>query len=132
MAIEDQVFGFVSRHPGRLLPLLAVEAGYHAAGVMEIWLTATLIVGAPIGLITAFVLECVNRTITIAFQFVPMWLGVDEAGTAAVTTALHLGPAAGVGLALVRKARVVVWTALGLSLLFASRWRARLRRSANG
>jgi hypothetical protein len=125
MAIEDQVFSFASRHPGRLPSLLALEAAYHAAGVIEIWLALTLIVGGPIGFLTAFVLEFVNRTITIAFQFVPMWLGVDEAGTAAVTTALHLGGAAGVGLALVRKARVVVWTGFGLGLFFMSRSWAR-------
>jgi hypothetical protein len=120
-AIEDQVFGFTSRHPGRVPSLLALEMAYHAAGVMEIWLTLTLIVGGPIGFVTAFVLEFVNRSITIAFQFVPMWLGVDEAGTGIVTTALHLGAAAGVGLALVRKARVVVWTGFGLGLFFMSR-----------
>jgi hypothetical protein len=120
-AIEDQVFGFASRHPGRLPSLLALEAAYHVAGVVEIWLTVTLITGAPIAFITAFVLEFVNRTITIAFQFVPMWLGVDEAGTGAVATALHLGGATGVGLALVRKARVMVWTGLGLGLFFISR-----------
>jgi len=119
--IEDQVFGFASRHPGRLPSLLALEAAYHVAGVMEIWLTVTLISGGAIAFITAFVLEFVNRTITIAFQFVPMWLGVDEAGTGAVATALHLGGATGVGLALVRKARMVVWTGLGLGLFFMSR-----------
>ena len=98
-----------------------MEAAYHVAGVMEIWLTVTLITGGPIGFITAFVLEFVNRTITIAFQFVPLWLGVDEAGTGVVTTALHLGGATGVGFALVRKARVVVRTGLGLGLFFMSR-----------
>jgi lysylphosphatidylglycerol synthase-like protein len=120
-AIEDQVFGFASRHPGRLPSLFALEAAYHVAGVIEIWLTVTLINGGPIAFITAFVLEFVNRTITIAFQFVPMWLGVDEAGTGAVAAALHLGGATGVGLALVRKARVAVWTGLGLGLFFLSR-----------
>jgi len=120
-AIEDQVFGFASRHSGRLPWLLALEAGYHVAGVMEIWLTVTLISGGPIAFMTAFVLEFINRTITIAFQFVPMWLGVDEAGTGAVATTLHLGGATGVGLALVRKARVLVWTALGLGLFVMSR-----------
>jgi hypothetical protein len=121
MAVEDQVFGFTSRHPGRLPVLLALEAAYHFAGVLEIWLTLALVTGGSLGFVTAFVLEFVNRTITIAFQFVPMWLGVDEAGTGIVTTALHLGAAAGVGLALVRKARVVVWTGFGLGLFFMSR-----------
>jgi hypothetical protein len=120
-AIEDQVFGFTSRHPGRLPSLLALEAAYHIAGVMEIWLTVTLITGRPIGFITAFVLEFVNRTITIAFQFVPMWLGVDEAGTGIVAAALHLGGATGIGLVLVRKARLAVWTGLGLGLFMMSR-----------
>jgi Lysylphosphatidylglycerol synthase TM region len=120
-AIENQVFGFASRHPGRLPSLLALEAAYHLTGVMEIWLTMRLITAEPVGFVTAFVLEFVNRTITIAFQFVPMWLGVDEAGTGAVTTALRLGGAAGVGLALVRKARVVLWTGVGLGLFFMSR-----------
>ena len=119
--IEDQVFGFTSRHPGRLALLLALEAAYHAAGMLEIWLTLALVTGGSIGFVSAFVLEFVNRTITIAFQFVPMWLGVDEAGTGVVTAALQLGAAAGVGLALVRKARVVVWTGLGLGLFFV--WR---------
>jgi hypothetical protein len=122
-AIEDQVFGFTSRHPARVPPLFALEAAYHLAGVLEIWLTLALVTGGSIGLVTAFVLEFVNRTITIAFQFVPLWLGVDEAGTGVVTTALRLGAAAGVGLALVRKARVVVWTGLGLGLFFLSRAR---------
>jgi len=129
MALEDQVFGFTSRHPGRLPALLALEAAYHTAGVLEIWLTLALVTGGSIGFVTAFVLEFVNRTITIAFQFVPMWLGVDEAGTGLVTTALHLGTAAGIELALVRKARVVVWTGLGLGLFFMSRSWARTSSS---
>ncbi len=65
--------------------------------MIEIWVTLALIAGEPIGFITAFVLEVVNRTITIAFQFVPMWLGVDEAGTGAVTRLCAWGapPASG-------------------------------------
>jgi len=48
---------------------------------------------------------------------VPLRLGVDEAGTALVTRALGLGTATGVTLALVRKARVLVWVVCGLLLL---------------
>ena len=46
-----------------------------------------------------------------------MWLGVDEAGTSLATNVLGLGPAAGVSLALARKARVAVWTVIGIALL---------------
>ena len=52
-----------------------------------------------------------------SFQFVPLWLGVDEVGTGLMTNALNLGSPAGVSLALARKGRVVVWTTVGIALL---------------
>jgi hypothetical protein len=113
----DLIFSFVSRRRRALLPLLALELCYHTAAVLETWYAIDLITGARPGPLTAFVLEYVNRSITVAFQFVPMSLGVDEAGTSLATSALGLGSAAGVSLALVRKARIVIWTAIGLGLL---------------
>ena len=113
----DRIVGFVARHPGKVVPLIVLESMYHLAAVAEIWFVLSLITGGPTRLLTAFVLEAVNRTITIAFQFVPMWLGVDEAGTAAVTSAVNLGSAAGISLALVRKTRIVIWTMIGFLLM---------------
>jgi hypothetical protein len=113
----DRIFGFVERRPGAVVPLILLEASYHLAAVAEIWFALGLITGVQPRVMTALVLEAVNRTITTAFQFVPMWLGVDEAGTAMVTSAVNLGSAAGVSLALVRKTRVVAWTAIGFVLL---------------
>jgi Lysylphosphatidylglycerol synthase TM region len=116
----DLIFGFVSRRRRAVLPLLALEFCYHSAAVLETWYVIDLITRARPGLLMAFVLEYVNRSVTVAFQFVPMWLGVDEAGTSLATSALGLGSAAGVSLALVRKARIVIWTAIGLGLLVKS------------
>ena len=89
----DRVVGFVAGHPGKVIPLILLESLYHVAAVAEIWFVLSLITGAQTRVLTAFVLETVNRMIAIAFQFVPMWLGVDEAGTAAVTSAVNLGSA---------------------------------------
>ena len=75
----DLIFGFVSRRRRAVLPLLALELCYHMVAVLETWHAIDLITGARPRLLTAFVLEYVNRSITVAFQFVPMWLGVDEA-----------------------------------------------------
>jgi hypothetical protein len=122
--VEDRVFAFAGVHPERLAPIAALEATYHATAVFEIWLVVALITGTTPSLLTAFVLEYVNRTITVVFQFVPMWLGVDEAGTGLLATVLSLAPATGVSLALVRKARILMWTAIGLALAFARGIRA--------
>jgi multisubunit Na+/H+ antiporter MnhF subunit len=124
-SIEDRVFALTSVHPERLAPIAVLEALYHAAAVFEIWYAVALITGHAPTLLTAFVLEYVNRTITVLFQFVPMWIGVDEAGTGLLTAVLRLGPATGVSLALVRKARILAWTVIGLALAFARSLRAR-------
>jgi len=113
----ERIREFRSRSRKTVLPLVIVEASYQLLAVAEIWYAVGLITGVPPDLLTAFVLEYVNRTITVAFQFVPMWLGVDEAGTSLATSILGLGPAAGVTLALARKARVAVWTAIGIGLI---------------
>ncbi len=118
-AIEDTVFTFAGRHPDRIAPVLALEVGYHLAAIGEVWIVVAAITGTPPSLLTAFVLEYVNRAITIVFQFVPMWLGVDEAASALAATVLHLGAAAGVSVALVRKGRVLGWTLAGLALAAA-------------
>ena len=113
----DRIFDFATRRRSAVLPLVALEVLYHLTAIAEIWFALALITGTPPPVLTAFVLEYVNRTITVVFQFVPMWLGVDEAGTSLATGVLHLGSAPGVSLALVRKARVLVWTAAGIALL---------------
>jgi len=123
-SVEDRVFEFARVHPERLAPIAALEATYHATAVFEIWLVIAVITGAAPTLLTAFVLEYVNRTITVVLQFVPMWIGVDEAGTGLLATVLSLAPATGVSLALVRKARILAWTAIGVALAFARGIRA--------
>jgi hypothetical protein len=115
--IEDRIFAFVGRQPERVLPILALEITFHVAAVLEIWMVLAFVTGSSPAFLMAFVLEYANRTITSVFQFVPMWLGVDEAGTSLMTSALHLGPAVGVSLALVRKGRLLAWTAVGIALL---------------
>jgi hypothetical protein len=85
--------------------------------VAEIYVTLQLLMGEAPSLLTAFLLESVNRVITVVFKVVPLRVGVDEAGTALFTRVLGLGTTVGVTLALVRKARVLVWVIVGLLLL---------------
>ncbi len=115
--IEDRIYGFNERHPGRLWRVLGLDATFHVLGVAEIWLTLALLTGTWHGLLTVFVLEAVNRTITVAFKFVPLRLGVDEAGTEVLTRTLALPTGLGVTMAIVRKARVLTWSAVGVFFL---------------
>jgi hypothetical protein len=114
--LEETVYGFHRRNPGRLWPVLALEGVYHAAGVAEIYVTLAALMG-PTTWLVAFIFETVNRLINVVFKFVPMRLGVDEAGTGVLASVLGFSSTIGVSLALVRKVRVLFWTALGVALL---------------
>jgi Lysylphosphatidylglycerol synthase TM region len=116
--MEDQIYGFYRRHQARFIPILVLEACFHLAGVLEIYVTLSFISPdqAPT-FITAFILESVNRVITMAFKFIPLRLGVDEAGTGKISKVLLFTEATGVTMAIVRKARDVFWSAVGMGLL---------------
>ena len=115
-ALEDRVYGFYSHNQSRILPIMLLEAGYHLSGVAEVYTVLYFFTDHP-SLLTAFVLESVNRVINVVFKFIPLRLGVDEAGSGWMTEALRFGKASGVTLALIRKARIVCWTAVGVALL---------------
>jgi lysylphosphatidylglycerol synthase-like protein len=120
--VEDRVYGFYQRNGSRFLPILLLEACFHLAGVLEIYVSLHFISPQPPTLFTAFILESVNRVITMAFKFVPLRMGVDEAGTGKVSKALQFTEAAGVTLAIVRKGRDLFWAAVGMALLLHRGW----------
>lgn len=116
-AIEQEVFTFAARRRKVMLPLIALELGFHALGVAEKHLTLWLILGGPPPLLSSFIVETADRVITVAFKFVPFQVGVGEAGTGLVTQLLGLGAAPGVTLSIVRKARMGIWSLVGTALL---------------
>jgi hypothetical protein len=87
--------------------------------VAEGYLTIWLISGSRPGVLPAFLFESVNRVITVVFKFVPLRAGIDELGTGQLAEVLAFGMAAGVTLAIVRKARMLFWMAAGVALLLA-------------
>jgi hypothetical protein len=105
---------FVVQEPMRASTIAALQAAYHALGIAETFIALRFLnpEGATWKAAAAF--ELLNRGVTIAFKMVPMRVGVDEASAALMATHLAIGSATGVMLALVRKLRVLFWTALGL------------------
>jgi hypothetical protein len=116
---EERVNTFSARNRRRLAALAAYEAAFHAAGVAEVYVTLALIAPDSVSLMKALVLEAVGRIINILFKFIPMRFGVDEAGNLMLARPLGLPQAGLVALPLVRKARIISWTALGVLLLLA-------------
>ena len=116
-AMAHEVLTFASRRRGVMLPLVALEVGFHALGVVEKHLTLWLILPGPPALLTSFIVETADRLITAGFKFVPFQVGVGEAGTGLITEVLGLGAAPGITLSIVRKARMAVWSLIGTAFL---------------
>lgn len=116
--LEDRIYGFYQSNSSRFFPILLLEACFHLAGVTEIFVTLSFISPdhAPTFL-TAFILESVNRVITVVFKFIPLRMGADEAGTGRVAKVLGFTETIGVTLAIIRKGRDVFWAATGMILL---------------
>jgi hypothetical protein len=92
----------------------ALEAMYHALGCAETYIILGFLAPGTATWRAAAGFELVNRGITLVFKMVPLRVGVDEASAAFIATRLAIAPTTGVMLAVVRKLRVLFWTALGL------------------
>ncbi|HEX6324563.1 MAG TPA: lysylphosphatidylglycerol synthase domain-containing protein [Vicinamibacterales bacterium] len=116
-SMESKAYGYYASAKGRLGRMLAFETLFHVFGVAEVYAVLWMLAGEAPSLLHAFILESAGRVINVLFRFVPMRVGVDESGSKLVALALGLPDATGVLLALSRKLRVLVWTALGVALI---------------
>lgn len=114
---ENQIYGFYRRYPGRFVPIFLMQMIFHALGVFEAWYILAKISDAAPTVYTAFLLESISRAITVVFKLIPFLIGVDEAGAQFVTETLALGAGLGVTLAIIRKGRILFWTALGIVMI---------------
>jgi len=104
-------------YPRRFLPICFFETMYHLLGICEGWYILAKLMSLMPDLQTSFLLESVSRIITIVFKLIPFVIGVDEAGAQFVTETLAIGASIGVTLAVIRKGRILFWTAVGLVLI---------------
>lgn len=115
--IEETVYTLYPRHRTQLVSLALLEFSFHLVAVLEVFLILSVVSHVPTNLLHAFVFEATNRFISFAFRFVPLRVGVDEAGSGMFAELLAVGTATGVTLALIRKGRILVWIAIGVLFL---------------
>ena len=116
--LRNDVARFAAEHPGRVARVFGLQFVFHALAIAEAFVILHWLLGdrSP-SLTQAILFETVNRLTTVLFKFVPFRLGVDEAASGAIAPWLAVTAGAGVTLAVVRKARMLVWSAIGLLLI---------------
>ena len=131
--LELKVYDFYKHHPGAFFLMIACNLLAHASSVAEVFLALKMLGFQP-QIAQAYIIESLTKVINFAFAFVPGTIGVYEGGTEVILQkGLGFTPAAGLALALVRKAAIVVWTSIGLLVLtwrtLPNAWRRILDRS---
>jgi hypothetical protein len=115
--LEQDIYTFTSRRRQALGPLVLLELLFHVLGVLEVHVTLWLLLGRQPPLVTSFVLETVNRLVTVAFKFVPQQPGLNEGATVLAGQVLGLSFPIVSTLAIVRRARMLFWQLAGMALL---------------
>ena len=131
--LESKVYDFYKHHPGAFFLMILCNLLAHAASVIEVFVTLKMLGFHP-QVAQAYIIESLTKVINFVFAFVPGTIGVYEGGTEVILQkGLGFTPAAGLALALVRKAAIVVWTSIGLLVLtwrtLPNAWRRILDRS---
>lgn len=116
--LRAEISRFAVEHPRRLAAVFSLQIAFHALAVFETYLTLEWLLGeqSP-SAVQAILFETVNRLTTVLFKFVPFRLGVDEAASGAAASLFAVTAAAGVALAVIRRGRVLFWSAVGLLLI---------------
>ena len=119
-ALDEALRAFYREQPRRL----GLSIGFHLAG----WVLGTIetllvlhLLGAPVSIPTALVIEAFGSAVRFATFMVPASLGTLEAANAALFHGLGLGAGAGLTFSLVRRARQIVCVVIGLVALVLMR-----------
>ena len=131
--LESKVYDFYKHHPAAFFGMIACDLLSHASSVIEVYVALRLLGFHPL-VSQAYIIESLTKVINFVFAFVPGTIGVYEGGTEVILQkGLGFTPAAGLALALVRKAAIVCWTSIGLLVLTSrtlpNAWRRLLDRS---
>jgi uncharacterized membrane protein YbhN (UPF0104 family) len=107
---------------------LGWSIGFHLAGWLLGAVEAYVILvflDVPAGLVAATVIEALGAGVRFATFLVPASLGAFESANAAAFEAMGLGAGVGLAFSFVRRARQLVWIAIGMLVLAAMGWRTR-------
>lgn len=113
LEVEAHMLAFLRGTRRRLAVLTVLPIVCYALNAFEVWLVFAVI-GEPIDVTSALVIETFVRLASVAGAAVPAGIGTLEASHLAVAGALGL--AGGGALALARRLRALLWAGLGLAL----------------
>ena len=122
--MDERLIHFYTKNRGRFALAIGLAFLNWVAGAVEIYV-AMMFLGHPVSFVDAWIIESVTQLVRTAVFFIPAALGAQEGAFLLIFTVMTGGPALGVAMALVRRARELVWLLLGAAFGVAYAARAR-------
>jgi hypothetical protein len=109
---ERNFYDFYYQTPGAFWQSLALNVACHGTAILEVYILLCFM-GARSGLFLALVLEALTKLINMVGTFNPGNVGTYEGGNMIIFRLLGISSAAGLTMALSRRARILFWAAIG-------------------
>jgi glycosyltransferase 2 family protein len=120
--LDRAILAFYRERPGSFYRSTALYFCGWLLDTVEIYLVAYLL-GLPISWTQALVVEAFAGVAKALGMWIPGSLGVQESGIVLVGRLAGIPETLGAAYALIRRARELVFAAIGLSFVYASQWR---------
>jgi len=117
-AVENYFHDFYADRPARFAGALVLSFTNWCLGMLEIWVVLHFL-GSPVAIYEAWMIGTLIELVRAGTFFIPASLGAAEVTFVVMAEALTGQGAIGLAVALVRRARELVWIAWGLSLGWA-------------
>lgn len=116
--IEERMHQLSFERPGRFAAIFLLSCATQGLALLEIY-AVLFALGVSLSFASLLVIEGFTKVARAVFFFVPTRIGADEGSSAGIFALLALSPSGGVLLALARRLRALIWSAIGLGFLFA-------------
>lgn len=127
-SVEDKINAFARAHRARYVLSIVLATLRWSLGAAEMWL-AMYVLGHPVSVAEAIVLEGLLQLARSVSFFIPANLGTQDGAVALAAAAMTGVAAAGLGAALLRRVREVIFIAIGFAMGGWYSWRT-LRRAS--
>ncbi len=124
--IDRYISEFYTHHKKAFYLSFFLQFVCRILGVLEIYLAAYFL-DTPFSFVGAYLLASVTVIINLIFVFIPGSVGVLESSYAGIFMLMGQNPAIGTSIGILRRIRVVFWSALGLYYIYHQDRRTRLK-----
>ena len=109
---ERNLFDFYHETPRAFSHSLVLNLSCHGTAILEVYILL-LLMGARSGLLIALVMESLTKLVNVVGALNPGNVGTYEGGNMIIARLFHISSAAGLTMALCRRARILFWAAIG-------------------